>query len=196
TDSVLDAIYSSGIHRREVTLHVGAGTFTPVKADNIGDHLMHSEFIAVDRELIEELSTTDKRVIAVGTTSVRTLESLFHVGCLIATGRWDGEVPQWYPYEQTHPQLSVAESMTAILNYLDEQGLESLVGATRIIIAPGYEYKIVRGLVTNFHQPKSTLLLLVSAFTRGDWRSMYNHALESGYRFLSYGDASLLLSDK
>lgn len=196
TDNVLDAISSRGIPRREVTLHVGAGTFQPVKADNIGDHLMHSEFIAVDRELIEELSTTDKRVIAVGTTSVRTLESLYHVGCLIATGRWDGEVPQWYPYEQIHPQLSVAESMKAILNYLDEQGFESLVGATRIIIAPGYDYKIVRGMVTNFHQPKSTLLLLVSAFTRGDWRSMYNHALESGYRFLSYGDASLLLSDK
>lgn len=196
TDNVLDAISSRGIPRREVTLHVGAGTFQPVKADNIGDHLMHSEFIAVDRELIEELSTTDKRVIAVGTTSVRTLESLYHVGCLIATGRWDGEVPQWYPYEHIHPQLSVAESMKAILNYLDEQGFESLVGATRIIIAPGYEYKIVRGMVTNFHQPKSTLLLLVSAFTRGDWRSMYNHALESGYRFLSYGDASLLLSDK
>ncbi len=196
TDRVLEEISGRGIPRREVTLHVGAGTFQPVKADNIGDHTMHSEFIAVDRQLIEELSSTDKRVIAVGTTSVRTLESLYHVGCLIATGRWDGEVPQWYPYEENHPRLSLAESMTAILSYLDEQGLDSLVGATRIIIAPGYKYQIVKGMVTNFHQPKSTLLLLVSAFTDGDWHPMYDHALGSGYRFLSYGDASLLLSDK
>lgn len=193
TDRVLSDISDKGIPRREVTLHVGAGTFQPVKSDNIGEHLMHSEFIAVDRALIAELAETSRSVIAVGTTSVRTLESLYHIGCLISQGCWDGEVPQWYPYEDSHPCLSASESMKAILRYLDEHKLGSLVGATRIIIAPGYDYRIVKGMVTNFHQPKSTLLLLVSAFTRGDWKPMYDHALASGYRFLSYGDASLLL---
>ncbi len=154
---------------------------------------MHSEFIAVDRTLISELSNCDRRVIAVGTTSVRTLESLYHIGCLIHSGQFEGEVPQWYPYSLSHPRLTVADSMAAILRYLDERQLPSLVAATRIIIAPGYTYKIVKGMVTNFHQPRSTLLLLVSAFVDGDWKPVYNHALTNGYRFLSYGDASLLL---
>lgn len=194
TDRVLEAIDSKGISRRQITLHVGAGTFQPVKAEAIGDHEMHSEFISVGRDLIEELACQDApRVIAVGTTSVRTLESLYHIGCLISENRWTGEVPQWYPYEPAHPDTSVGESMSHILKWLDNKGVDKLVASTRIIIAPGYDYKVVGGMVTNFHQPRSTLLLLVSAFMGDDWHRVYQHALASGYRFLSYGDACLFL---
>ena len=193
TPAVLDAISRRGIPRRELTLHVGAGTFQPVKTDSIGEHAMHSEFIAVQKELIAELADTQRRVIAVGTTSVRTLESLYHAGCLIATGEWQGEVPQWYPYSESHPGLSVRESLMAILDYLERMELNAFVADTRIIIAPGYDYRIVKGMVTNFHQPKSTLLLLVSAFMGDDWHRVYEHALDNGYRFLSYGDACLFL---
>ena len=195
TDEVLRRISGRGIPRREVTLHVGAGTFQPVKNDTIGDHLMHSEFIAVDRDFIAELADAvgEKRIIAVGTTSVRTLESLYHIGCLMSRGEWEGEVPQWYPYSESHPRLQPAEALRAIVKELDSRGLQALIAATRIIIAPGYAYRIVKGMVTNFHQPKSTLLLLVSAFVEGDWKRIYDHALAGGYRFLSYGDASLML---
>lgn len=195
TPEVLAAIDRRGIPRREVTLHVGAGTFRPVKSEEIGDHPMHSEYIVVPRRLIAELAETDRRVIAVGTTSVRTLESLYHIGCLIHSGKWTGEVPQWYPYEAEHPRLSAKDSMRAILEALDAEGSQSLVASTKIIIAPGYRYRIVRGTVTNFHQPGSTLLLLVSAMIGDAWRPVYRHAVESGYRFLSYGDACLFLPE-
>lgn len=193
TDEVLGGIDAAGMGRRELTLHVGAGTFQPVKSDSIGEHDMHSEFIAVERDLITELADTDRPVIAVGTTSVRTLESLYHIGCLISTGEWNGEVPQWYPYAENHPRLSRKEALTAIARHLDATGSRTLLASTRIIIAPGYDFKVVEGIVTNFHQPKSTLLLLVSAFIGGRWREMYDYALSGDYRFLSYGDASLLL---
>lgn len=193
TDEVLSAIDRRNIPRREVTLHVGAGTFQPVKSETIGDHLMHSEFIAVDRDLIAELASTERRIITVGTTSVRTLESLYHIGCSIASGDWDGELPQWYPYLENHPCLPVGEALSAIVSYLDKKEMPALIASTRIIIAPGYEYKVIDGMVTNFHQPKSTLLLLVSAFLDGDWRRLYDYALCADYRFLSYGDAMLLM---
>ena len=194
TDAVLDGLDSAGILRREVTLHVGAGTFQPVKADNIGGHEMHSEFFAVGVSLIEELAeVSGLSVIAVGTTSVRTLESLYHAGCLVWSGQWDGTVPQWYPYSETHPGLSVSESMRALAGYLREAGRSVFVGSTRLLIAPGYKYRVVDGMVTNFHQPRSTLLLLVSAMIGDEWKRMYGYALENGYRFLSYGDACLLL---
>ncbi|MDE5634999.1 MAG: S-adenosylmethionine:tRNA ribosyltransferase-isomerase [Muribaculaceae bacterium] len=193
TPMVLDRISERGIPRRELTLHVGAGTFQPVKSDSIGEHSMHSEFIAVKRDLIAELAGTSRRVIAVGTTSVRTLESLYHAGCLIASGEWTGEVPQWYPYDENHPDLTVEEALGAIVRYLDAGAMPVFVADTRIIIAPGYRYRIVKGMVTNFHQPRSTLLLLVSALMGDDWRHVYDHALENGYRFLSYGDACLFL---
>lgn len=193
TPELLDRISRRGILRRELTLHVGAGTFQPIKSDTIGEHLMHSEWIAVDRKLITELATTDRKIIAVGTTSVRTLESLYHIGCLICEGKSASEVPQWYPYSDNHPQLSRHEAFRQILNWLDNNNLNVLIAATRIIIAPGYTYRVVDGMVTNFHQPRSTLLLLVSAFTDGDWRPAYEFALQHGYRFLSYGDGSLLL---
>lgn len=192
TPAVLEAIDRRGILRRELTLHVGAGTFQPVKSESIGDHEMHSEFIAVDRPLIEELAANRHRVIAVGTTSVRTLESLYHLGCMIHQGHTPEELPQWYPYSHDHPGLSVTESMQCILGYLDSKGLPSLVATTRLLIAPGYNYRIVNGIVTNFHQPRSTLLLLVSAFIGGQWRDLYDYALAGNFRFLSYGDACLL----
>lgn len=193
TDEVLHAIDKAGMQRRELTLHVGAGTFQPVKSDSIGGHDMHSEFIAVSRDLIAELAVTDRPVIAVGTTSVRTLESLYHIGCLIHAGEWTGEVPQWYPYDDARPRLSRKEALEAVVAALDSDGSSTLIASTRIIIAPGYDFKVVEGIVTNFHQPKSTLLLLVSAFIGGGWREMYDYALAGDYRFLSYGDASLLL---
>ena len=193
TPEVLEEVSRRGIPRRELTLHVGAGTFQPVKSDCIGEHEMHSEFIAVPKSLIEELALTSRRVFAVGTTSVRTLESLYHIGCLISQKEWNGELPQWYPYSESHPHLSVVDSLNAIVEYLNASGSETLIASTRVIIAPGYKYKIVKGIITNFHQPQSTLLLLVSAFVGGDWRAMYDFALAHDFRFLSYGDASLLM---
>lgn len=191
TPGVLADIDSLGIPRRELTLHVGAGTFQPVKAETIGGHGMHSEFISVDRDLIAELASGARRVIAVGTTSVRTLESLYHLGRMVTEGREPDEVPQWYPYSGC--DISAENALGALRDWLDARGLKRLTASTRIIIAPGYEYKVVKGMVTNFHQPQSTLLLLVSAFTGGDWRRMYDYALGAGFRFLSYGDAQLLL---
>lgn len=194
TPELLAAVDAAGVARRELTLHVGAGTFQPVKADTIGGHEMHSELIVVGRSLIEELAAGERPVVAVGTTSVRTLESLYHLGCMASEGMEIDEVPQWYAYSDQHPDLSVADALGALLKRMDATGADRLVASTRIIIAPGYRFRIVRGMVTNFHQPRSTLLLLVSAFTGGDWRRMYDEAVGAGYRFLSYGDAQLLLS--
>lgn len=193
TPAVLDAIAARGIPRRELTLHVGAGTFQPVKSETIGDHLMHSEFIAVPVSLIRELAAGERRVIAVGTTSVRTLESLYHAGRLVAAGRWEGEVPQWAPYDPALPDMTTSEALSALAEHVEKQRADTFLASTRVIIAPGYRFRVVGGMVTNFHQPQSTLLLLVSAFTGGDWRPMYDFALARGFRFLSYGDASLLL---
>lgn len=193
TDRVLEDIDRLGIPRRELTLHVGAGTFQPVKSDTIGNHMMHSEFISVSKALVEDLATTKRKPFAVGTTSVRTLESLYHIGCMLEEGVEINEVPQWYPYSSSHPNLPMRDAMRNIVKYLERNNLTKLVASTRIIIAPGYNYKVVKGIVTNFHQPQSTLLLLVSAFTHGDWRNMYDFALQNEFRFLSYGDACLLL---
>ena len=199
TEPVLAAIDALGIPRRELTLHVGAGTFQPVKSDTIGDHPMHSEFIAVPRALIAELAATPRRVIAVGTTSVRTLESLYHLGCMAAAGLDCTSLPQWYPYSPEHPELTVAEAMERLLEHLDSTGCDTFIASTRLMIAPGYRYRIVSGMVTNFHQPRSTLLLLVSAFLAqrgadaGEWRRVYDYALAGDYRVLSYGDACLFL---
>ena len=199
TPTVLEAITRLGIPRRELTLHVGAGTFQPVKSDTIGDHEMHNEFIAVPRQLIAELAETHHRVIAVGTTSVRTLESLYHLGCRLYSGQDASTLPQWYPYSENHPDLPTRTALNSILKHLDENGLDTFIASTRLMIAPGYRYRLVKGMVTNFHQPRSTLLLLVSAFlgkdddTVPEWKRVYDYALENGYRFLSYGDACLFL---
>lgn len=190
TPEVLHAIDAAGMERRELTLHVGAGTFQPVKSELIGEHEMHSEFICVERSLILELAQTERPIVAVGTTSVRTLESLYHLGCMASQGLAINELPQWYPYSSDHPRLSRKAALEALAAVCGER----LVASTRVIIAPGYDYQVVSGIITNFHQPKSTLLLLVSAFIGEDWRKMYAHALaDPDYRFLSYGDACLLL---
>lgn len=197
TPALLDELDRQGIERREVTLHVGAGTFRPVKADRIGDHEMHSEFIAVDRKFIADLAEAvgNRPIITVGTTTVRTLESLYHIGRIVAEGLWDGELPQWAPYSQ-EKTLEPSAALKAIVAWLDSRGDSVLMGRTRIIIAPGYDYRIVNGMITNFHQPASTLLLLVSAFIGSAWRTAYRHALDSDYRFLSYGDACLFFRVK
>lgn len=196
TPELLQKIEAEGIERAEVTLHVGAGTFRPVKSREIGDHDMHSEYITVSAQVIEQLLNHRGPVIAVGTTAVRTLESLYQAGCLISMGKWKGEVPQWWPYSEEHPHLSAQESLSVLLEYLKSNALDLFCAYTRIIIAPGYDYKIVEGMITNFHQPRSTLLLLVSAFIGDNWVKVYEHALSDGsYRFLSYGDACLFLRD-
>ncbi|MCC8070177.1 MAG: S-adenosylmethionine:tRNA ribosyltransferase-isomerase [Bacteroidales bacterium] len=192
TPELLDRLDKKGVLRVGVTLHVGAGTFQPVKSSQIGDHPMHSEWISVERSVIERLAAHKGPIVAVGTTSVRTLESLYHIGCLMKAGQWHGEVEQWWPYSGA-PQLAMSrqEALATLLADADISATGRLIASTRIIIAPGYRYRIVDRLITNFHQPRSTLLLLVAAMIGDDWRSVYNEALHEGYRFLSYGDACL-----
>ena len=196
TERVLKALDERGIDREELTLHVGAGTFKPVKSEEIEGHEMHTEYISVNRRTIEKLIAHGGKTIAVGTTSVRTLESLYYIGVLIhqnpEANQEELHVKQWMPYEP-HPMLTPVESLQGILSYLERHGMEALHTSTQIIIAPGYEYKIVKKIVTNFHQPQSTLLLLVSAFVKGDWKKIYDYALSHDFRFLSYGDSSLLI---
>ena len=206
TERVLKALDEAGIDREELTLHVGAGTFKPVKSEEIGGHDMHTEHIAVRRQTIEKLIAHGGEAIAVGTTSVRTLESLYYMGILAAQGKEDLHVPQWMPYEekttadgQQSTEIaqrvgwSTVNSLTSLLSYMDQHHLDVLHSSTQIIIAPGYDYHIVRRMITNFHQPQSTLLLLVSAFLKGDWHKVYDYALSHDFRFLSYGDSSLLI---
>lgn len=194
TERVLKAIDEAGIEREELTLHVGAGTFKPVKSEEIGDHDMHTEHIAVKRQTIEKLLAHGGKAIAVGTTSVRTLESLYYMGIMADQGAEDLHVPQWMPYEY-EGGMAVEDALRALLGYMDRHEIDVLQSSTQIIIAPGYDYHIVRRMVTNFHQPQSTLLLLVSAFLKGDWRKVYDYALCHDFRFLSYGDSSLLIND-
>ena len=198
TPEVLADIDRHGIDREELTLHVGAGTFKPVKSEEIQDHEMHTEYICVHRQTLEKLIRHEAKAIAVGTTSVRTLESLYYIGVKLekTLDLSDEElhVCQWEPYENTVAKpITPLKAIENILAYLDKHGLSALHASTQIIIAPGYEYKIVKMLVTNFHQPQSTLLLLVSAFVHGDWRKIYDYALAHDFRFLSYGDSSLLI---
>ncbi len=210
TEKVLNALDAHGIDREEVTLHVGAGTFKPVKSEEIAHHEMHTEYISVPRSTIEKLLKHNGQCIAVGTTSVRTLESLYYIGVTLDRNPEASEeelhVNQWMPYdyaEQARPAgspddgrpeaLSTIQALQNILDYLDRNNQTALHTSTQIIIAPGYDYHIVRMMVTNFHQPQSTLLLLVSAFVHGDWQSIYDYALANDFRFLSYGDSSLLI---
>ena len=200
TPEVLQALDEHGIDREELTLHVGAGTFKPVKSEEIADHEMHTEYISVRRSTLQKLLEHDCQAIAVGTTSVRTLESLYYMGLKVLRNPDITEeqlhVSQWEPYEDSG-ELSVLssplESISALLAWMDRNQLAVLHSSTQIIIAPGYDYKIVKMLITNFHQPKSTLLLLVSAFVHGDWHKIYDYALGHDFRFLSYGDSSLLI---
>lgn len=197
TDNVLSSVSNYGIDLEEITLHVGAGTFKPVKSDEIGEHNMHSEFVCVHKSTIEKLLLHDGKAIGVGTTSVRTLESLYYVGLKLLKDKDLSEdelhVCQWEPYADDVKQVSAVKAIEQIREYMEEKNVNSIHFSTQIIIVPGYDYKIVKMLVTNFHQPQSTLLLLVSAFLHGDWKRVYDYALSHDFRFLSYGDSSLLI---
>lgn len=203
TERVLADLDAHGIEREELTLHVGAGTFKPVKSEEIGDHEMHTEHIAVRLQTIQKLIQHDGKAIAVGTTSVRTLESLYYMGLkasqLMQEGRdtGDGEelhVEQWMPYDNVNDNVNDnnVQCLEFLRDYMQKHHLDVLHSSTQIIIAPGYQFHVVQMMVTNFHQPQSTLLLLISAFVGGDWRTIYDYALANGFRFLSYGDSSLL----
>ena len=191
TENVLESIRSKGVVTDTVCLHVGAGTFLPVKSSLVAEHTMHREPFVVTLELLERLIERKGKVVAVGTTSVRTLESLYYAGVsCIEKGRPE-DVGQWDPYSREY-QYSTDEALNAIAGYLRANGLKELKIGTRIIIVPGFRFRIVDILVTNFHQPQSTLLLLISAFVDGDWRRIYDYALANDFRFLSYGDSSIL----
>ncbi len=191
TEETLRAVRERGIEIDNVCLHVGAGTFLPVKSSHVSEHPMHREPFIVERSLLERLSRKDCSLTAVGTTSVRTLESLYYAGASCIEKGAPCDVGQWDPYTREWP-YTTQEAIGALVSYLDRSGLEKLSIGTRIIIVPGFRFRLVDRLVTNFHQPQSTLLLLISAFVGGDWKTIYSHALQNGYRFLSYGDSSLL----
>lgn len=206
TDKVLAAIDAAGVRREALTLHVGAGTFKPVKSEEIDGHTMHTEYVCVRRDTLQTLLDYDCCAIAVGTTSVRTLESLYYMGVKLEANpdaaEEDLHVCQWEPYEKADGTpvdgnlidgITPQKAISNIIAWLDKNNLKTLHSSTQIIIAPGFEYKIVKVLVTNFHQPQSTLLLLVSAFLKGDWRNVYDYALSHDFRFLSYGDSSILI---
>ena len=196
TEDVLARLRAKGVDTETVCLHVGAGTFLPVKSENVADHPMHREPFTVRKAFLETLlaglrAGTRKTVVAVGTTSVRTLESLYYAGVSCLENGRPEDVGQWVPYTRTY-SYSTEEALQAIVDYLEAHGLDELKIGTRIIIVPGFPFRLVDRLVTNFHQPESTLLLLISAFVGGDWRTIYDYALGHGFRFLSYGDSSLL----
>ena len=193
TDAVLSDLRARGVKMAELTLHVGAGTFQPVKVKDANEHPMHTEIIAVPRETIAAIQANLGHIVSVGTTSMRTLESLYWLGLQVAKDRQqiDMCVKQHTPYLKD-ATMTTAQALQALLDYLDATGQDTLHAETQIMIRPGYRFKVVEQLITNFHQPKSTLLLLVSAFVGGDWRTIYDYALTHDFRFLSYGDSSIL----
>lgn len=196
TKPLLEQLKSNGFELDEVTLHVGAGTFRPVATPTIGEHAMHSETVIVRKSLIQNLiNHLGGNIIPVGTTSTRTLESLYWIGMMLheeGSALRDLHVNQWYPYE-SHPELSSRETLQLIIKYLDQHQLTRLEASTALMIAPSYKMRVISGLITNFHQPKSTLLLLVSALIGNRWKEAYQFALDNGFRFLSYGDSCLFL---
>lgn len=191
TEEVLEAIRAKHIDTQTVCLHVGAGTFLPVKSSRVAEHPMHREPFSVSLALLRKLRGKSVPCIAVGTTSVRTLESLYYAGVSILEKGAPEDIPQWAPYERDF-KYSTDETLDAIMDYLEKNSLEELKLGTRIIIVPGFKFRLVDMMVTNFHQPESTLILLISAFVGGDWKTIYDFALSNGFRFLSYGDSSLL----
>ena len=191
TPEVMSAIAGKGIDIEKVCLHVGAGTFLPVKSASVSDHPMHREPFDVTVNVLKRIISSKDKIIAVGTTSVRTLESLYYVGVSVLETGAPQDVEQWAPYTREYT-YSTVEALQALVDYLERHGLDSLTVGTRIIIVPGFRFRLVDILVTNFHQPESTLILLVSAFVGGDWRTIYDYALSHDFRFLSYGDSSVL----
>ena len=194
SDELLEELETNGIKKDFLTLHVSAGTFQPIKTDTIDDHPMHREQIIVTKSNVENLLANDD-VIAIGTTSMRTIESLYWFGAKLLRGETDFFIPKLLPYELENPP-SKPDSLTAVLNFMEKNTANTLIGNTEIFIFPGYDFKICKGLITNFHLPGSTLILLVAALIGEDWRKVYNEALSSNYRFLSYGDGSILLPKK
>ena len=195
TEPVLSQLSEKNIVTREITLHVGAGTFQPVKSHTISGHTMHHEKVIIPKNILDDLRTAPGKIIAVGTTSVRSLESLYWLGLQLENGKDFAELPevvQWEPYEN-EATISVKKALRNLADYLKKNGLEELQFSTQVIIVPGYDFKIINGMITNFHQPQSTLLLLISAFLGDDWRKVYNYARENDFRFLSYGDSNLYL---
>lgn len=195
TERVIESLHAQGITTEEVTLHVGAGTFLPVKEDDVTLHTMHTEHFEFSLASLRRLRDALGRIIPVGTTSVRTLESLVALGWrVICGGTPDTErvIGQWELYD-IPAEVGGEQILSALIEYMEARGEERLKAATQIMIMPGYQYRLVSGMVTNFHQPKSTLLLLVSAFVGDDWHTIYDYALANDFRFLSYGDSSLLL---
>ncbi len=194
TEEVLRKIEKKGVSQTRLTLHVGAGTFIPVKSENAMEHQMHTEHIYLNRRSIENLFGSDKDFIAVGTTSVRTLESIYHIAVKLKNSQGYKEVlflDQWEAY-QTESKMSRKEALEIILSSMDKQKTENLKISTRMMIIPGYKFRMIDGMITNFHQPASTLLLMISAFVGDDWKNIYDYAMKNGYRFLSYGDSSFL----
>lgn len=191
TDAVLSSLKTKGISVQTVCLHVGAGTFLPVKSENVSEHTMHREPFVITLDFLKALIGKLGKVIAVGTTSVRTLESLYYLGVSCIEKGYPEPVEQWAPYSREY-EYSTSCALEALALYMEANGLTSLQTGTRIIIVPGFKFRIADVLVTNFHQPQSTLLLLISAFVDGDWRNIYDYALANDFRFLSYGDSSLL----
>ncbi len=191
SDAVLDGIRAKGIDTENVCLHVGAGTFLPVKSPQVSEHQMHREPFVVSLELLKSLRDKTALLTAVGTTSVRTLESLYYAGVSCMETGEPEDIAQWAPYEREYT-YSTSEALDALVSFLESHGLQELKLGTRIIIVPGFRFRLVDALVTNFHQPQSTLLLLISAFVGGDWHTIYDYALANDFRFLSYGDSSLL----
>jgi S-adenosylmethionine:tRNA ribosyltransferase-isomerase len=195
TNAVLQKLKERNIDTDFVTLHVGAGTFKPVTTETMKDHEMHAEHFTVSKTIIQNLiDHLDKNIIAAGTTSLRTLESLYWLGAKLTTddSRKTIEISQWEVYDHKESMISTKEALENLIKWMNKKGLSSLTAKTQIIVAPGYQFKIVNGLITNFHQPQSTLLLLVAAFIGKDWKKVYDYALQNNFRFLSYGDGSLL----
>src|SRR5690554_5608723 len=197
TDEMLSQLSRKGVKTEFLTLHVGAGTFQPVSKEQVSDHPMHSEQVLITQSNLEKLIEHEGNLIAVGTTSMRSLESIYWYGVkLLKTADRKFSIPKLFPYEINGPLPAVKDSFRAILASMKENKIEKLTGDTEIFIMPGYEFKVCHGLITNFHQPGSTLILLVAAFTHGQWRTIYEEALSHGYRFLSYGDSNLLWNKK
>ena len=195
TEPVLKELALKNIASKEITLHVGAGTFQPVKSEIISEHFMHHEQVVIPKKIIKDLLAPKSKIIAVGTTSVRSLESLYWLGLQLERqepGATPLEVLQWEPYEN-EAVISTKRAIQNLLDYLENAGKEKLQFSTQIIIVPGYQFKLIQGMITNFHQPQSTLLLLISAFLGDDWKKVYSFALENDFRFLSYGDSNLYL---
>lgn len=194
TENVLEQIRSKGITTETVCLHVGAGTFLPVKSSLVSEHTMHREPFVITLDMLEKLVARKGKLVSVGTTSVRTLESLYYIGVKCIETGTPADVMQWEPYEREYA-YSTEEALSALIAYMKTNSLKDLQLGTRIIIVPGYQFRVVDVLVTNFHQPQSTLLLLVSAFVGGDWKNIYDYALSHDFRFLSYGDSSILFRE-